>query len=53
MKYYLIEWENGEFRHGYFTSYNEAVNYADSVMDFIDYTISEYDSEEDYFKTFH
>ena len=51
MTFFVIEWANGEFRHGYFDSYNEAVRYADSVMDWIDYTVSEYDSEEDYFNT--
>jgi hypothetical protein len=48
MKYYVIEYENGEFRHGYFNSYSEALNYAESHNGGYEYTISEYDSEEDY-----
>lgn len=48
MKYYVIDYENGAFRHGYFNSYSDAVNYAESCNGGYDYTISEYDSAEDY-----
>lgn len=50
MKFYVIEYENGAYCHGYFNSYSEAVNYAESLSGIIsDYTLSEYDSEDDYF----
>lgn len=48
MKFYVIEFENGAYRHGYFNSYQEAIDYADSFNGGWDYTISDYDSEDDY-----
>ena len=48
MKYYVIEYENGVYRHGEFNSYAEAVNYAESHNGGYDYTIEEYESEDDY-----
>ncbi len=48
MKFYVIEYENGAFRHGEFNSYSSALNYAESHNGGYDFTISEYDSEEDY-----
>lgn len=49
MKFYVIEYENGAFRHGYFNSYSDALNYAESGSGGHDFTVSEYDSEDDYF----
>ena len=49
MKFYVIDYENGSFRHGYLNNYNEAVDYAENNNGGFDYTISEYDSEDDYF----
>ncbi len=48
MKYYIIEYENGEYKHGEFNNYTDALNYAESHNSGYDYSISEYDSEEDY-----
>lgn len=48
MKYYIITYENGAFRHGEFESYSDAINYAESNNSGYDYTIEEYDSEDDY-----
>lgn len=48
MRYYIITYENGSFRHGEFESYSDAINYAESNNSGYDYTIDEYDSEEDY-----
>lgn len=48
MKYFVIEYENGEYRHGEFNSYVDALNYAESHNSGYDFTIEEYDSEEDY-----
>ena len=48
MKYYEINYENGAYRHGEFNSYTEADDYAQNNNGGYDYTISEYDSYEDY-----
>lgn len=48
MKYYVINYENGSCRHGYFGSYTEALDYADNNNGGYEFTIEEYDSEEDY-----
>ena len=48
MKYYIINYESGEMRHGYFNSYADALNYAESYNSENEFTIEEYDSEEDY-----
>lgn len=48
MKYFVIEYENGEYRHGEFNSYSDALNYAESHNGGYDFTIDEYESEEDY-----
>lgn len=47
MKYYVIEFETF-YRHGYFGSWTEADDYAQRVCDGEDYTIEEWDSEEEY-----
>ena len=47
--FYVISYENGEFRTGYFNSYNDCLNYAESYNDDCDFTIEEYDSELDFF----
>lgn len=49
MKYYVISYENGEMRHGNFNSYADALNYAESRNGGYDFTIEEFDSEEDYY----
>ena len=51
MKFYVIDYENGAFRHGYFNSYSAALNYAESGSGGHDFTVSEYDSEDDYFNS--
>lgn len=48
--FYVINYENGEMRHGEFYSYGEALNYAESHNGGHDFTIEEYDSEEEYLK---
>lgn len=48
MKYYVIEYENGAFIHGYIKGYINAIKFAESQNVGYAYTISEYDSEEDY-----
>lgn len=48
MKYYIIEYESGECRHGEFRSYSDALNYAESGNGGYEFTISEYSSEEEY-----
>lgn len=49
MKFYVIEYENGEVRYGDFRNYHNALSYAESRSGGYDFTISEYDSEEDYY----
>ncbi len=51
MKFYVIYYENGEFRHGYFHTYADALNYAESRNSGNEFTIEEYDSEEDFLMT--
>ena len=48
MKYFVIEYENGEYRHGEFDNYAEALNYAESHNSSYGFTIEEYENEEDY-----
>lgn len=50
MKYYIINYENGAMRHGEFNSYSECLNYAESNNGGWDFTIEEYDSEEEYYE---
>jgi len=45
--FYVITYESGEARYGNFSSYADALNYADSRPSG-EYTIEEYDSEEDW-----
>ena len=49
MKFFVIDYQNGACRHGYLNNYDEAFDYAENNNGGWDYTISEYDSEEDYF----
>ena len=46
--FYVINYENGECRHGNFNSYSDCLNYAESHNGGYNYTIEEYDSEDDY-----
>lgn len=46
--FYVISYENGEMRYGNFNSYSDALNYAECRNGGYDFTIEEYDSEEDY-----
>lgn len=47
--YYVINYENGEMRHGNFNSYSDCLNYAESNNGSYDFCIEEYESEEDYY----
>lgn len=49
MKFYEIYIENGRNVHGDFYSYEDALNYAESCARGHNFTIEEYDSEEDFF----
>lgn len=46
--FYVIRYENGAERYGTFYRYADAVNYAESRSGGWNYTIEEYDSEDDY-----
>lgn len=46
--FYVINYENGEARYGDFNSYADALNYAESHNGGYDFTIDEYENEEDY-----
>ena len=48
MKYFVIDFEDGRSINGKFDTYVDAVIYADSNCEGYDYTIEEYESEEDY-----
>ena len=49
MNYYVISCENGKIRTGEFADYTSALNYAESHNVGDEFTIEEYDSENDYF----
>lgn len=51
MRFYVIEYENGAVRHGEFASAAEALNYAESCNGGYDFTISDYESVEEYDKS--
>ena len=48
-KFYVITYDNGDMRVGYFNSGKEALEYAKSLNVEYGYTIYEYESEEEYF----
>lgn len=48
MRFYVIKYENGVVRYGEFATYKDAENYAESYNGGYDYTISDYDSVEEY-----
>lgn len=48
MRFYVIEYENGAVRYGEFASFAEAENYAESYNGGWSYTMSSYDSVEEY-----
>lgn len=47
--FYVINYENGATRYGEFNSYADCLNYAESNNGGYEYTIEEYESEEEYF----
>lgn len=49
MKFYVIDYENGATRYCNAATYEDMLNYIDSNSDGQSFTVSEYDSEEDYF----
>jgi hypothetical protein len=49
MKFFIIDYDNGKVIFGDFDSYNEALNFAERHSEGCSFTISEYDSVEDYF----
>ena len=46
--YYVITYENGEERYGEFPRHKDSLNYADSRNGGWDFTIKEYESQEEY-----
>ena len=51
MKFFVITYENGETRYGEFVDYTSALNYAESRNSGYNFTIEEYESEEEYFNS--
>ena len=49
MKFYVVNYEDDKTRYANFNSYIDCLNYAKSRFGCYDFTIEEYDSEEDYF----
>ena len=50
-KFYVMTFENGVERYGEFYDYIDALNYAESLGErYGEFTLSEYDSEEDYYE---
>lgn len=48
--FYVINYENGVTRYGDFSSYYDALNYAESNNGDYDFTIEQYDCEDDYYQ---
>jgi hypothetical protein len=48
-KFYVITYDNGDMRAGYFNSGMEVLEYAKSLNVEYGYAIYEYESEEEYF----
>lgn len=48
-KFYVITYDNGDMRAGYFNSGMEVLEYAKSLNVECGHTIYEYESEEEYF----
>jgi hypothetical protein len=48
-KFYVIDYDNGDMRAGYFNSGVEALEYAKGLNVEYGYAIYEYESEEEYF----
>lgn len=48
-KFYVIEYDDGKTVYGDFRDYTDAVIHAMEINGDYDFTISEYDSEEEYF----
>lgn len=51
MKYYTIDYDDGTYKHGYFNSYCEALDYAESFNVGHEFFLAEYENEEDYFRS--
>lgn len=51
MKFFVISYESGEVRYGSFESRSSALNYAESRNSGYNFTIEEYESEEEYFNS--
>lgn len=50
-KFYVINYDNGDMRAGYFNSGMEVLEYAKSLNVEYEYTIYEYESEEEFNET--
>lgn len=50
MKKYVIKYENGAYRCGEFKSYQDAINYAENNNGGWNFTIEEYENEDDLMK---
>jgi hypothetical protein len=46
-KFYVITYDNGDMRVGYFNSHSEVLNYAKSLNSDYGFTIDEYRSEDE------
>ena len=48
MKFYVITFSSGHSLHGLFNSYSDCLTYVENHKFSDDFTIEEYDSEDDY-----
>lgn len=48
MKYFVINYADGEYRHGEWENYYDCLDYAETNSNGYDFFIEEFDSEEDY-----
>lgn len=49
--FYVVTYENGVVIHGKFSSYNECLDFIDSLCIQSDYHVSGYNSEDEYFNS--
>ena len=53
MKFYVISYEDGSTSYAEFSSYIDALNWAESNANGCEFTIEEYESENEYFESYY
>ena len=53
MKFYVISYEDGRTSYAEFSSYIDVLNWAESNANGYEFTIEEYESENEYFESYY